>query len=84
MRPKSQPEGRCTRASASSTEIQLVAAVAEEEASVPEEDASRAAGPTTPKPSYDAIDSQPQNRLFMHLFRQKLAEGLGEDAPEPG
>ena len=43
-----------------------------------------AAGPTTPKPSYEAIDSQPQNRLFMHLFRGKLAEGLGEDAPEPG
>lgn len=45
---------------------------------------SIAAGPTTPKPSYEAIDSQPQNRLFMHLFRGKLAEGLGEDASEPG
>jgi hypothetical protein len=84
-------------------------------------------GPDTSKPSYTAIDAEPQNRLFMHLFRQvswlaetqvsserrpgravssrsllvgcrchlgadldmmplmqKLAEGLGEDAPEPG
>ena len=27
-------------------------------------------GPDTPKPSYAAIDAEPQNRLFMHLFRE--------------
>ena len=29
-------------------------------------------GPDMPKPSYAAIDAAPQNRLFMHLFRQVL------------
>lgn len=42
------------------------------------------AGPTDEPPSYEAIDSRPHNRLFMHLFRQAVVEGLGEDAPEPG
>lgn len=42
------------------------------------------AGPRDDPPSYEAIDAQPHNRLFMHMFRQSVAEGLGEDAPEPG
>ena len=70
-------------ASATRLESQLAAAVVEPmPVSLPS--TLKAAGPTTPKPSYGTIDSQPQNRLFMHLFRQKLAEGLGEDAQEPG
>jgi hypothetical protein len=42
------------------------------------------AGPRDDPPSYEAIDAQPHNRLFMHMFRQSVVEGLGEDAPEPG
>lgn len=42
------------------------------------------AGPPDDPPSYEAIDAAPHNRLFMHLFRQAVVQGLGEDAPEPG
>ena len=42
------------------------------------------AGPRDDPPSYAAIDAQPHNRLFMHMFRRSVVEGLGEDAPEPG
>jgi hypothetical protein len=42
------------------------------------------AGPRDDPPSYEAIDARPHNRLFMHMFRQSVVDGLGEDAPEPG
>jgi hypothetical protein len=42
------------------------------------------AGPRDDPPSYEAIDAQPHNRLFMHLFRQAVVDGLGEDTPETG
>lgn len=42
------------------------------------------AGPPDAPPSYESIDAQPHNRLFMHMFRQAVVDSLGEDAPEPG
>ena len=42
------------------------------------------AGPRNDPPSYEAIDAAPHNWLFMHLFRQAVVDGLGEDAPESG
>lgn len=42
------------------------------------------AGPTTPTPSYVDIDRQVINKVFMDLFRQKLALINGSDSPTPG
>lgn len=82
-RHKSRAERRCVHTAVSRLDIQPNAA-AVDVSTAPLPLTLTEAGPTTPKPSYEAIDSQLHNRLFMHLFRAKLAEGLGEDAPEPG
>ena len=41
----------------------------------------REAGPKDEPPSYEAIDSNPINSLFMTLFRAKVVERVGWDSP---
>ena len=46
--------------------------------------AYRAAGPSEPVPNYDALDSQPLNRLVMALFRGKMVDAIGQDSQLEG
>ncbi|EIE22959.1 hypothetical protein COCSUDRAFT_15824 [Coccomyxa subellipsoidea C-169] len=42
------------------------------------------AGPETPAPSYESIDSQPLNRAIMSLFRQKMVAAIGKNSDKEG
>ncbi len=42
------------------------------------------AGPETPAPSYESIDSQPLNRAIMSLFRQKMVAAIDENSDKEG
>jgi hypothetical protein len=44
----------------------------------------RQAGPEDASPSYEEIDSNPINNLFLTLFRNKVVEHVGYDSPLPG
>lgn len=43
-----------------------------------------AAGPTTARPDYTAIDSQPLNRVVYRLFRNKMVQAIGSDSSLDG
>lgn len=75
--PEAATATKVTPDTAATSDAEAVARRARMHAAIP-------AGPRDDPPSYEAIDAAPHNRLFMHLFREAVVDGLGEDTPAQG